>query len=141
MPAFSHLGICVSDLDRSLRFYCDGLGFEPVHAFDLDDASAPGIDRALEVDSPVVLRSQMIRHGALTVELLGFRSPTPVGVPSASRRQLGLTHLSFTVDDIDATIDRLVEHGGSVLASTRTRIGIELVFLADPDGTRIELMG
>ncbi len=26
---FSHFGICVSDLDRSLRFYCDGLGFAP----------------------------------------------------------------------------------------------------------------
>ena len=28
--SFSHLGICVSDLDRSLRFYCEGLGFEQV---------------------------------------------------------------------------------------------------------------
>ncbi len=26
----SHLGICVSDLERSFRFYRDGLGFEPV---------------------------------------------------------------------------------------------------------------
>ena len=25
---YSHLGICVSDLDRSLRFSCDALGFE-----------------------------------------------------------------------------------------------------------------
>ena len=29
-PSVSHLGICVSDLDRSLCFYRDGLGFEPV---------------------------------------------------------------------------------------------------------------
>ena len=28
--SFSHLGICVSDLDRSLRFYCEGLGFEQI---------------------------------------------------------------------------------------------------------------
>ena len=26
--SFSHVGICVSDLERSLRFYCEGLGFE-----------------------------------------------------------------------------------------------------------------
>ena len=30
--SFSHLGICVSDLDASLRFYCDGLGFTEVAA-------------------------------------------------------------------------------------------------------------
>jgi catechol 2,3-dioxygenase-like lactoylglutathione lyase family enzyme len=26
--SLSHLGLCVSDLERSLRFHCDGLGFE-----------------------------------------------------------------------------------------------------------------
>ena len=39
--SFSHLGICVSDLDRSLRFYCEGLGFEPVVAHQIGDQIQP----------------------------------------------------------------------------------------------------
>ena len=35
--SFSHLGICVSDLERSLRFYRDGLGFELVASHRVGD--------------------------------------------------------------------------------------------------------
>ena len=31
----SHTGLCVTDLDRSLRFYCDGLGFEKANTYHL----------------------------------------------------------------------------------------------------------
>ena len=56
----SHVGLCVTDLDRSLRFYCDGLGFEKAEGFALDDTTLPGLDRGLEVPSPVSIASQMI---------------------------------------------------------------------------------
>jgi catechol 2,3-dioxygenase-like lactoylglutathione lyase family enzyme len=139
-PAFSHLGICVADVDRSLRFYCEGLGFEAAEAYDLDDAMAPGLAEALEVESPVVLRSQMITKGPQKIELLGYGQPTVIGVPSASRGQLGLTHLAFTVADVEATAAALVEVGGTRLDHTKASVGIEILFVADPDGTRIELM-
>ena len=32
----SHIGICVSDLEKSLAFYRDGLGFEEGPEFDID---------------------------------------------------------------------------------------------------------
>ena len=44
----SHVGLCVRDLDRSLRFFCDGLGFERAEGFELDSDAAPGLDRSLE---------------------------------------------------------------------------------------------
>ena len=34
-PVFSHFGICVSDLETSLRFYCDALGFEKAESLSL----------------------------------------------------------------------------------------------------------
>jgi catechol 2,3-dioxygenase-like lactoylglutathione lyase family enzyme len=34
-PTFSHFGICVSDLDRSLRFYTEALGFEKAESHDI----------------------------------------------------------------------------------------------------------
>jgi lactoylglutathione lyase len=134
---FSHVGICVTDLQQSLRFYCDGLGFEKGEAFPIDSTFAA----ALEVAPEVTLTSQFIRREGIAVELLHFTSPDPTGSPSEHRNQLGLTHLSFYVDDVDATIAALVAAGGTLIESTRTTLeGIDLVFLHDPDGVRVELM-
>ena len=137
----SHLGICVSDLDRSLRFYCGGLGFGVGDRYDLSTEQIADIHKGLEVDPPLKVVSQMIVNGAMKVELIHYPDRGAQGVPSTSRGQLGLTHLSFTVKDVDAAAARLVEQGGTVLEHTRANVGIEIVFLADPDGTRIELMG
>jgi lactoylglutathione lyase len=140
-PAFSHFGICVSDLDRSLRFYCDALGFEKA------ESHAIGCEFAALMDLPdVAVTSQFIRRGEISVELLAFHEPAPLG--DGERRplhQLGLTHLSFRVEDVTAMAARIVELGGAVVDSSRTSIALgaarlELVYCLDPDGVRIELM-
>ena len=136
----SHVGLCVADLDRAMRFYCDGLGFVEAEGYDLDDTMLPGLDLALEVPGPVTVRSQMIDLGAFRIELLAYRSPGVDGVPSARRNHPGLTHLSLHVDDVDAAVARAVEHGGRLLDDTRQTLGIDLVFVTDPDGTRVEFM-
>jgi catechol 2,3-dioxygenase-like lactoylglutathione lyase family enzyme len=133
--------LCVSDLDRSRRFYCDGLGFEVAEGYDLDDTMLDGLDRALETPGTVRLRSQMITHGDLKIELLHFHEPLATGTPSARRNQLGFTHLSFHVDNVERVAARLVELGGTIIPSTRAVLGVPVVFLADPDITRVELMG
>jgi lactoylglutathione lyase len=137
----SHIGLCVSDLEASLRFYTEGLGFEVAEGFDVGDEVA----NTLEVERGVVLRSQMIQKDGMKIELLGWTSPQPFGVPSSSRGQIGLTHLSFNVVDMPAVEQRLVEMGGGVVESTRTKMpfpggAMHLLFLTDPDGTRVELM-
>ncbi len=124
-----------------MRFYCDGLGCQPAERYELDGSQLPGLAEALEVAAPAVIVSQMITHGGLRIELIGWRSPDAGGTPASRRNQLGLTHLSFVVDDVDTAASRLVEMGGELLPLTRQRPGIDLVFLADPDGTRVELMG
>jgi catechol 2,3-dioxygenase-like lactoylglutathione lyase family enzyme len=136
----SHLGICVSNLARSVRFYCEGLGFEAAEALELDSTQVDGLDRALEVPGPVKIVSQFITLGSMRIELLHFESPGAGGQPSARRDRLGMTHLSFYVDDVDATAERLERCGGAILPTTRSNPGVELVFLADPDGVRVELM-
>lgn len=137
----SHAGLCVSDLEVALRFYCDGLGFEVAEGYDVGDEVAD----TLEVPKGVRLRSQMVVKDGTKLELLGWTSPAVHGTPSASRNQLGLTHLSFEVEDLPAVEARLVALGATVIESTRTHIDmgvatLDLLFLADPDGTRIELM-
>ena len=83
----------------------------------------------------------MITSGDLKIELLHFGEPPATGAASTARNQIGFTHLSFFVDDVDATAARLAQLGGRVLDETRARLGYEVVFVADPDGARVELMG
>jgi lactoylglutathione lyase len=123
-----------------MRFYCEGLGFAPAEGYDLDEQMLDGLERALEVARPVKLRSQMITNGELKIELLHFAEPRSTGAPSASRGQIGFTHLSFFVDDVDTVALHLATLGGEVLATTRAQLGYEVVFVSDPDGTRVELM-
>ncbi len=136
----SHVGVCVSDLDRSLRFWVDGLGFEAGERYDLESTLLPELHLALEVDGPVAVTSQFVRHGSTAVELLAFAEPAPTGRPSASRGLLGLTHLAFHVEDLAGAIEHLVRHGGTLIESTRVDVGTNVAFLEDPDGVRIELM-
>ena len=139
--AFSHVGVCVSDLERSRRFYCGGLGFDEVGSHHVGDEFAslmevPGVD----VDSVMLARD------GVTVELLRFRAPGHVGEPlRRSMNRLGLTHLSFRVDDVDAAASAIERAGGAVIGGTRTRFDVagtalDFVYCTDPDGTRIELM-
>ena len=140
-PAFSHLGICVSDLDRSLRFYCEALGFEKAESHAIGNEFAALMD--LE---DVAMTSQFIRKGTTAMELLAFSQPAPFG--DRERRavnQLGLTHLSFRVDDLEAAAAKVVELGGAIVESSRTTLDfggtpLHFVYCTDPDGVRVELM-
>jgi catechol 2,3-dioxygenase-like lactoylglutathione lyase family enzyme len=140
-PTFSHFGICVSDLDTSLRFYCDALGFEKA------ESHVIGSEFAQLMDLPdVSVTSQFIRKGTVAIELLAFSEPTPFG--DKVRRavnQLGLTHLSFRVADVEAVAAKVAELGGAVVATSRTTIDfggtpLKFVYCTDPDGVRVELM-
>jgi glyoxylase I family protein len=141
--AFSHVGLCVSDLARSIRFYAEGLGFEVAESWTV------GADYGTLMELPdVELTSQFLRRDGMAIELLSYASPGVVG--PAERRpvnQLGLTHFCFRVDDVDAVADRLRDLGGTVHEHTRTTFPdatgapqMDFVYCTDPDGTRIELM-
>jgi catechol 2,3-dioxygenase-like lactoylglutathione lyase family enzyme len=134
----SHIGLCVSDLDRARRFYVDGLGFEDFARFEIDRPVAEVTGEKCD------LTSCFVQKDGLRLELLYFRQPTPTGTPSARRTQLGLTHLSFVVDDVDAAAAELVTFGGSIVEGTRSGNNdpdvVQIIFLADPDGNRVELM-
>jgi catechol 2,3-dioxygenase-like lactoylglutathione lyase family enzyme len=85
MPTtFSHFGLCVSDLDRSMRFYCDGLGFEPAIQYEV------GADFAdtLEISGDVAVVSQFIARDGVSIELLHYTKGGVTGSPSATRVEL-----------------------------------------------------
>jgi catechol 2,3-dioxygenase-like lactoylglutathione lyase family enzyme len=136
----THLGICVSDLERSLRFYRDLLGCKEVGRLEMAGGAADTINGM----QGVKLRAVYLERDGWRLELIAFSEPGWIG-PRTPRpmNQLGLTHLSFRVDDLEAVCAKLEAAGGGLLPGTR--IGgpgsaTGAIMAHDPDGTRLELV-
>ena len=138
---FSHRGVCVGDIDRSLHFYCNALGFAVAENHELEGAWLATVMELPDVS----LRAQMIRNDqGITLELLHYNRPAPFG-PRERRpnNQYGLTHLAYYVKDADAVAAKVWEFGGRVYERTRGEYKenkVVMMYCTDPDGTRIELM-
>lgn len=99
------------------------------------------------IPDKLMMRSQFLRLGQMLLELIQFDEPPLLPGPALRPlNQLGLTHLSFRVTDIDMVSRELESLGGKILETTRTVVELpgtapgKLIFCTDPDGTRIELM-
>ena len=137
----SHVGLCVSDRDWSLRFFTEGLGFEEGARFALDDQSADAAEMKPGIEGEAI----RVEQGGTCIELLYYEKPEPHGQPSTVRSQLGLTHLALEVDDLAETSTRLESLGATILESTRCSVEsgpsvVTLLIVADRDGNRYELM-
>lgn len=136
---FTHVGICVSDLDRSLAFYCRVLAFDEVGRHIVNDVDS---SRMLEVEG-LDLELVFIERDGIRLELLGHRGPGHLGDGKARpMNQLGLTHLCFRVGDLDEVCRRIVDGGGTVVPGTSAVVksGARGIMTLDPDGVRIELI-
>jgi lactoylglutathione lyase len=141
--AISHTALCVSDLERSTRFYAEGFGYELLERHETGDEVAGLCE--IKMPPPIRMHAQFMAKDGVKLELIHWEAPGVFGEPSQSRNQLGLTHLSYEVTDLPAVEARLLALGAKLIDGTRTRVDtekyrIDLVFLADPDGTRIELV-
>jgi catechol 2,3-dioxygenase-like lactoylglutathione lyase family enzyme len=136
----SHIGICVSDWRRSLRFYSEALGFRYASELSVKGEPTDTLLRLRDVD----LRAIYLERDGVCIELLHYASPGHRGdATPRPMNQLGLTHLSLRVDDLEGTLGELEEAGATVLRDTRIanhRARTQVVFVTDPDGTLIELV-
>jgi len=131
----NHVGLCVTDLERSRRFYEELLGF--THQRDLAVPDAPAA-KLLRVAEPVGMTAAYLEREGFVLELLHFDRNGNAPPRERSFTEPGLTHLSFSVDDIAATCARVAELGGEVLADTD--MGGHAVMVRDPDGQLLELL-
>jgi lactoylglutathione lyase len=135
----THVGICVSDLARSLRFYRDLLGFRFEH--ELEVAGEP-TDTLLRLRGVELHATYLFRDG-VRIELLAFASPPAPAPRERAMHEHGLTHLSFRVADLDQTLTALRDAGERVLEETVIRFPefqSAAAFVTDPDGQLIELV-
>lgn len=135
-----HVGICVRDLPRSVRFYRDGLGFEEAGGLEIE-----GEPTATMLGLPeLVLHAVYLERDGFRIELLHYPKPGTVGSAEARpMNQPGLTHFAIRVDDLEQAIARVQKFGGTVLTETRIHnpdFDSHLLYATDPDGTRLELV-
>jgi lactoylglutathione lyase len=134
-----HYSHCVSDIERSRRFYTEVLGFDIVAEFDFDDANTA---RVMGVPGAKFKGIFMKRDG-MRIEIIGFTNPPPERTQRTRRsNEIGHSHLSFYVTDLDAALRDLRAQGVVVEDDTRAVLmnGIECCVVRDPDGFPIEIV-
>src|SRR2546423_8116420 len=103
----SHIGIAVHAIAENLPFFRDVLGLGEVALGDGDGSSIVGLSA-----------------GDQLVELLETNDPqSPIG-KYLTKRGPGIHHICFSVDDLDATLERC-RRAGVQLIDERPRIGAE----------------
>jgi catechol 2,3-dioxygenase-like lactoylglutathione lyase family enzyme len=134
----NHLGQCVTDLDRSRTFYEEALGFTFWRLLELDDSPS---DQLLRLQAPLGFRACYLKQGPFVLELLHYAGEGAKPAPYRARtmNEIGLTHISLSVDDIPATCALVEQYGGEVLHDTKLE-GSGSLFVRDPDGQLIELL-
>ncbi len=116
--AIHHVSLIVADTARSLAFYRDILGLEPVP--ERPDLAFPGV---------------WLWVGEQQIHLLELPNPDPVeGRPEHGGRD---RHLAMRVGALDPLIARLLDAG---IAYTLSRSGRRALFCRDPDGNAVELI-
>jgi lactoylglutathione lyase len=141
VTGFFHGGITVSDMERSLGFYRDGLGLEVAWDRILDGPYLPVV---LGLDFQHIRGVYLHIPGGGFVELLEY-----VGIErmSAASRpcDYGAGHLCLYVDDVQGVYDRLAGLGfrarseGVVDITAGPNTGARSCYMTDPDGYAVEL--
>ena len=140
-----HVNVNCSDLERSRRFYTEGLGLD-IGARTAPDEAQPGAAFGLvraRWDASILLGPRGYDGGA--IDLLEWHEPEPVGAPPARLVEAGFQRLGLRVPELDATVARVAALGGRVWSEPFGHAlvdggEIRLVLIEDPDGTAIELI-
>ncbi len=132
-----HVGIAVEDLEAAVEFFV-GLGFEAD-----GEAVVEGewVGRVIGLED---VRSKLAFVKAPdggTLELFQFLSPPMVdGKADAPANALGIRHLAFAVDDIDATVAGLRERGGELVGEVvQYENSWRTCYARGPEGIIVEL--
>ena len=133
--AFNHLGQVVTDLERAKRFYIEVFDFTPQREIQPGDGLSAQL---MGLEPPLGLTASYLARDGLVLELLHYGAAGQTQpYESRAMNQPGLTHLSLSVTDVDATLARVAEFGGEVLDATNIGFG---VFVRDPDGQLVEIL-
>lgn len=123
VKTLSHVALVVSDLERSVAFYRDVIGFQVFR------------DQSNDERAPRVFGTA----GGLTLELLRARAPI-ADIAGGRIHQTGLFGFAFSVENLDAACAALHASGVVKVAQPKSISGARLLYVPDPDGNYFELI-
>ena len=122
LTKLGHVVLNCSDVERSVRFYTEVLGFEISDVYP-DDMVKGGM---------VFMRFNADHHGIALVGSMSGPSPN-----------VELNHVAFEVSSLDEVVlarNHLIKHGVAIDFEGRRRAGVQIaVEFRDPDGHRLEI--
>ena len=139
--ATNHTSFTVSDLDRSLAFFRDALGFEVTSK----GPRNPSLIQAITGVEGAEVLIAYVRGPGHSIELIEYIKPETRNSVRPQPCDTGFSHIAYDVDDIDAAIkaarDHSVEPIGPVVAIDQgPNRGSRVAYLRDPDGITIEFI-
>jgi catechol 2,3-dioxygenase-like lactoylglutathione lyase family enzyme len=140
-----HIGFTVPDLDEARAFLVDVLGCEYLYSlgpFAHDDTD--WMAEHLNVHPRTRMRNCFFRLGGQAIfEVFEYEAPERVPTPPRNS-DVGGHHVALYVDDLDAAVAHLREHGVRVLgeptASSGAHEGQRWIYFLSPWGMQFELV-
>lgn len=127
---YLHSMVRISDIDRSLDFYCKKLGMKEIHRYDSEQGRFTNIFLASGDDLPTTQGKQST-HRAPCLELTYNWDPEEYD----EGRNFG--HLAYAVDNIYETCQKLMDAGVTINRPPRDG---HMAFIRSPDNISIELL-
>lgn len=142
------LGCVVSDIDASVRFYTEGIGFRELQGFSVEPplAAAAGLTDMKRLDIRVFVLGE--GESATRLKLMQVEGVEPrKGDNEFIHSHTGFRYLTIMVADTDAALARLANVGVKPLPNSPVALpdhlgkGLFLTCVRDPDGNLVELIG
>jgi catechol 2,3-dioxygenase-like lactoylglutathione lyase family enzyme len=139
--AADHTGITAANLERSLAFWQGVLGFELSHRAHHTGDLASEVTGVLGAEISIAV----LKGYGHKIELLEYLAPPDRRRADLRPCDVGSVHVAFTVDDLDAVLNRIAASGWKAAGKPQTltkgpNVGRRVVYVRDPDGTTIEFM-
>ena len=137
-----HTGITVSNLERSLAFWRDVLGFEFSHTAQQKGELAQEVTGVEGAEIKLAVLRAPDGH---KIELLEYLAPADRKRADIRPCDVGSVHVALLVHDLDGVLERIAASdwkaaGKPQKLQSGPNAGKRVVYVRDSDGTTIELM-